>query len=272
MSKRFSIGFIGAGNMASALVGGMIANGLSADEIMLSDINQEQLQALKTRFGIRIADNNQQLVQICETVVLSVKPQVMQQVIQDLASELKKHRPLLISIAAGITINSLNKWIDEELAIVRCMPNTPALVKLGASALYANSKVNEQQKKNAENILSAVGIFEWLASESLIDTVTALSGSGPAYFFLMMEAMIEAGKELGLNDETAKALTIQTALGASSMAQQSDVDIAELRRRVTSPNGTTEAALNSFHDNQFQSIVSQAIHAAQKRSIELSKD
>lgn len=272
MSNSFSIGFIGAGNMASALVGGMIANGISADSIMLSDINQEQLQQLKKQFGIRIAKNNQELIQTCKTVVLAVKPQVMRDVISELASDLRKHKPLLISIAAGITISSLTKWIADDLPIIRCMPNTPALVKLGASALYPNELVNESQKQAAQNILGAVGIIEWLENEAQIDAVTALSGSGPAYYFLMMEAMIEAGKNLGLSETSARTLTMQTALGAASMAQKSDVGIAELRRRVTSPKGTTEAALNSFNENKFSTIVATAMTAAQKRSIELSKD
>ena len=252
MTQSNSIGFIGAGNMASALVGGMIANGFPADSLMLSDINQEQLHQLQQQFGIRIAKNNQELIQSCNIVVLAVKPQVMREVISGIATELRQNKPLLISIAAGITINSLSSWIAEELPIVRCMPNTPALLKLGASALFANSKVSAKQKIDAQNILEAVGIIEWLENESQIDAVTALSGSGPAYFFLMMEAMIEAGKVLGLTEDCSKALTIQTALGAASMAQKSDVDIAELRRRVTSPKGTTEAALNSFNDNKFK--------------------
>ncbi len=272
MSQSISIGFIGAGNMASALVGGMIANGFSPDSLMLTDINQEQLQQIKTQFGVRIADSNHEIIQACEIVVLAVKPQVMQTVISEVAAELKQKKPLLISIAAGITIGSFTKWIGEELAIVRCMPNTPALLKLGASALFANAKVNEKQKQDAQNILQAVGIIEWLENETQIDAVTALSGSGPAYYFLMMEAMITAGKALGLNEDSAKALTIQTALGAASMAQQSDVDIDELRRRVTSPKGTTEAAINNFMENNFKDIITSAMKAAQQRSIELSQD
>lgn len=272
MSKTFSIGFIGAGNMASALAGGLIANGFSAKSLMLSDINEQQLQKLQQELNVQTTTNNKELILKSDVLVLALKPQVMQSVIKPLSEFFQQKRPLVISIAAGITVDSLNDWTGDGLAIIRCMPNTPALVKLGASGLFANSKVTLEQKQQAQKILEAVGIVQWLDSENKIDMVTALSGSGPAYFFLMMEAMITAAVEQGLSKESATALTLQTALGAATMATQSDVDVAELRRRVTSPKGTTEAALNSFFENNYQTIVTQALDAAYHRSLELSKN
>jgi pyrroline-5-carboxylate reductase len=268
---KTNIGFIGAGNMASALVGGMISNGFEANSISLSDINEEQLEQAKQQFSVNTLSNNEELIKNADIIVLAVKPQVMQTVIESISASLVKKQPLVISIAAGITVDSICQWSKTDLPVIRCMPNTPALVKLGASALYANTKVSDEQKKLAQKIMEAVGIVEWLDEENKIDAVTALSGSGPAYYFLMMEAMIAAGVELGLSKNMASTLTIQTALGAATMAQQSDIDIAELRRRVTSPKGTTEAALNSFDENNYLGIVKQAMNCAEKRSVELAK-
>jgi len=272
MTKEFSIGFIGAGNMASALAEGIIAKGFPALSLLLSDINEQQLQNIQQKLGVKITTKNEELIEQSDVVVLALKPQVMKQVLLPLASLFQKKQPLIISIAAGITVSSLQSWTGEELAIIRCMPNTPALVNLGASGLFANNKTSKEQKQQAEQILTSVGIVEWLESENKIDMVTALSGSGPAYFFMMIEAMIEAGIAQGLSKKSATELCLQTALGAATMAKESDVDISELRRRVTSPKGTTEAALNSFSENNYQDIVKQAINAAYKRSIELSKD
>lgn len=271
MSTQFTIGFIGAGNMATALAGGMIANHFSPKTLMLSDINEQALEKIERELGVNTSTNNAELIQKSDVIVLALKPQVMQQVLEPLTKEFQEKKPLLISIAAGITVNSLDLWTGGNLAIIRCMPNTPALVKLGASGLFANDKTNHAQKQQAQQILEAVGIVEWLDAENKIDMVTALSGSGPAYFFLMIETMIEAAVAQGLSKETATALTLQTALGAATMATQSDVDVSELRRRVTSPKGTTEAALNSFLKNNYQDLVKQALDAAYLRSIELSK-
>jgi pyrroline-5-carboxylate reductase len=177
----------------------------------------------------------------------------------------------VISIAAGIGIASLCEWLGGDIAIVRCMPNTPALVQLGASGLYANAQVSTQQREQAQAILAAVGIALWLDSEEQIDAVTAVSGSGPAYFFLLMEAMIAAGEKLGLAPATSRALTLQTALGAAQMAITSDVDAAELRRRVTSPGGTTERAITHFENSGFRETVNGALQAAAIRSQEMNK-
>jgi pyrroline-5-carboxylate reductase len=190
---------------------------------------------------------------VCETLRPSLKP-----------------GQLVVSIAAGITCASMNKWLGEH-PIVRCMPNTPALLRQGVSGLYATARVSSEQREQAGQLLSAVGIVLWLDDEKQLDAVTAVSGSGPAYFFLLIEAMTAAGEKLGLPRETAAQLTLQTALGAALMATGSDVDAAELRRRVTSPAGTTEAAIKSFQAGGFEALVETALTAAAHRSAEMAE-
>jgi len=267
-----SIGFIGAGNMAASLIGGLIAKGLDPKNLFASDPNTEALQALAQRTGITACTNNHAVVERANVLVLAVKPQVLQTVLTDMAAVVQAKKPLIISIAAGISIENICKWLGGEVAVVRCMPNTPALVQLGASGLYANNKVSAQQREQAQNILAAVGIALWLDTEAQIDAVTALSGSGPAYFFLLMEAMIAAGEKLGLAPEISQALTLQTALGAAQMAITSDVDVAELRKRVTSPGGTTERAITHFESNGLREIVDGALQAAALRSQEMNRN
>lgn len=264
------ITFIGGGNMAASLIGGLRAQGTPAEAICASDPGEEQRARLSADHGIRTLSANAEALAGADVVVLAVKPQIMRTVCEDLASQLQPHQ-LIVSIAAGISCASLQKWLGPQpRAIVRCMPNTPALLRQGASGLYANEQVNEAQKAAAEQLLSAVGLALWLDDEQLIDAVTAVSGSGPAYFFLLIEAMISAGEHLGLPRETASRLTLQTALGAARMACESPVDAAELRRRVTSPNGTTEAAIKAFQAGGFEALVQQALDAAAQRSTELA--
>lgn len=265
------IAFIGAGNMAASLIGGMRAQGVPADAIRASDPGAEQRAKISADHGIQTFAQNAEALAGADVVVLSVKPQVMQVVCRDLVAHLD-HAPLIVSIAAGISCDSLQRWLGPgPQAIVRCMPNTPALLRQGVSGLYANSHVSDTQKRQAEQLLSAVGMALWLEEERLIDAVTAVSGSGPAYFFLLIEAMTAAGEQLGLPRETAAQLTLQTALGAARMACESDVDAAELRRRVTSPNGTTEAAIKAFQAGGFEQLVQQALNAAAQRSAELAE-
>lgn len=270
-----NIAFIGAGNMASAIMGGLIENGFAASSIYASDPSQEKLNELNTKFGINTNTNNQAIIEQADVVIVAVKPQVMELVLSPLQDALKAKQPLLISVAAGINLNSLMQWAgadNDKLAIVRCMPNTPALVGQGASGLLANSNVSAQQKELSETILNAVGISLWVEKESELDAVTAVSGSGPAYYFLFMEAMIEAGKKLGLSESTAKQLTLKTALGAATMASESSDSPAQLRKNVTSPNGTTEQALNSFVESGIEAIVEKALKAANDRSVSLSEE
>ncbi len=267
---RAKLAFIGAGNMARSIIGGLVTEGYPATAIAAADPNTEALAALNAQFGVSTGDNAEVASQ-AEVVVLAVKPQVMKPVAEALSPHLS-HRPLLISIAAGIDCRSLGLWLGEEQAIVRCMPNTPALVRAGASGLFANARTSESQRQRAEEIMAAVGRVQWLSEEGLMDAVTAVSGSGPAYFFLLMEAMIDAGVELGLSAEQARELTLQTALGAALLAGDSDVAPAELRRRVTSPGGTTERAIKSFEKDQLRAVVARAMTACARRSAELAKE
>ena len=266
------IAFIGGGNMAASLIGGLRAQGIAADSIRVSDPGEAQRAKLAAEHGVATFADNTAALAGADVVVLAVKPQVMQAVCRDLAATLQPDQ-LIVSIAAGISCASLQNWLGSETprAIVRCMPNTPALLRQGVSGLYANAQVNQPQKARAERLLSAVGLALWLDEEQLIDAVTAVSGSGPAYFFLLIEAMTAAGERLGLPRETAAQLTLQAALGAARMACESDVDAAELRRRVTSPNGTTEAAIKAFQAGGFETLVQQALDAAAHRSAELAE-
>ncbi|GAB1255681.1 pyrroline-5-carboxylate reductase [Aurantivibrio plasticivorans] len=265
-----AITFIGGGNMASSIIGGLVAEGYDAKAITVSDPVRENLEQLNRDFGVHVTSDNQQAVANAAAVVLAVKPQVMKTVCSDLSDALQQ--PLIISIAAGITAGHLQQWLGGHLPIVRCMPNTPALVQLGASGLYANEQCEDNDKQLAERVLSAVGIVEWLDSETLIDAVTAISGSGPAYFFLMMEAMIAAGVKQGLPQETASRLAIQTCLGAGKLASESDVEPAELRRRVSSPGGTTLKALESFEHDDFHAVVERAMAACAARAEEMANE
>lgn len=263
-----NIAFIGAGNMAAAIIAGLVDGGFAASSITASDPNAEQLASLAKRYGINTSADNHQAVANADVVVLAVKPQVLGAVASDLAPALG-HGPLLISIAAGIDCRSLSAWLGEDCAIVRCMPNTPALVNVGASGLYANPHTSAAQKALAESILSAVGIVAWLPDEQQLHAVTAVSGSGPAYFFYMMEAMIDAGVAQGLSRELASELAIETALGAATLAKQSPEGPDVLRQRVTSPNGTTEQAILSFERDETRAVVARAMRACADRSVSM---
>ena len=268
------IAFIGAGNMAASLIGGLRAQGIDASAIKASDRGAEQRAKIAAEHGIELFADNAQAAAGADIIVLAVKPQVMKAVCQDLAPHLSEGQ-LLVSIAAGISCASLESWLSSRPqatpAIVRCMPNTPALLRQGVGGLDANGHVPATQRQQAEQLLSAVGLVLWLDKEELIDAVTAVSGSGPAYFFLLMEAMTAAGEKLGLPRDTAAQLTLHTALGAARMAVASDVDASELRRRVTSPAGTTEAAINTFQAGGFEALVEKALNAAASRSAELAE-
>lgn len=264
-------GFVGAGNMANSLIRGLLARGVPPRQLIAADIDTDKLEILRAECGIEVADSKD-IAATADVVVLAVKPQVMRDACQQLRPSLAGRDCLVVSIAAGITCAQLADWLGEELALVRCMPNTPALVGKGATALYANDKVNPVQKTLAKDLLEAVGLALWLDEEVDIDAVTALSGSGPAYFFLLMEAMQNVALEMGLTADTARQLTYQTALGAAELAASSTVSTAELRRQVTSPGGTTEQALNQFETGGLRELVSKALLAAQHRSRELARE
>jgi pyrroline-5-carboxylate reductase len=264
------LAFIGAGNMARSLVGGLIADGWDPTRISVSDPDEAQLSALRSRFSVRTTTRNRELVESCGVLVLAVKPQVICDVARDLANAVQSHRPLVISVAAGVRAADLQRWLGGECAVVRCMPNTPALVQSGATALFASQQVNADQKDLAESILRAVGLALWIEDEGLMDAVTALSGSGPAYFLLVIEALQEAGQSLGLEPKTARLLALQTAFGAAKMALESSEDVAVLRQQVTSPGGTTERALNVLENAGIRELFNKALTAARDRSRELA--
>jgi len=258
--------------MAGSIIGGLVESGHPADRISVADPYPPSLEKLSSIAKVQVCDSNASAVNGADVVVLAVKPQVMAEATQSIAAAVQKSGAVCISIAAGVTIASMQLRLGDQAAIVRCMPNTPALLGCGASALYANEHTSEQQRSYAFDILSAVGIASWVPSEQALDTITALSGSGPAYFFLFMEAMIEAGVNMGLDEETASLMTIQTALGASRMAQENDLPLAELRRRVTSPGGTTQRAVESFQANKLGSVVAKAMQAAADRAAEMARE
>ena len=269
--KTHKIGFIGGGNMASSLLSGLIASGHAPEHLWVSDINQDTLNNLAQNLNINTSVNNEDVLNAVDVVVLAVKPQIMADVARRAAAFVQQRNTLIVSIAAGIKQSSLTEWLGEETAIVRCMPNTPALVLTGATALHANSNVSELQRDLAENILRSVGIALWVEDEDELDAVTAVSGSGPAYYFLLMEAMEKTALELGLSSEIARLLVQQTALGAAKIALESPESPEQLRKRVTSPNGTTQRAIETFTAGGFSELVSKALHAARDRSIEMSK-
>jgi pyrroline-5-carboxylate reductase len=262
-----NIAFVGAGNMGASLIAGLIADGYPVEKIYASNPSSEVLENLHQRFHIQTNQDNQQVVQQAEVVVLCVKPQVMRSVAIELAGVLKNK--LILSVAAGVGIAALEQWLGEPHALVRCMPNTPALVQAGATALFANPQVSEAQKSLAESIMRAVGITVWLENEALIDVATALSGSGPAYFFLVMEAMQQAAVELGLPQEAARLLTLQTGFGATKMALEDSEPLPQLRQRVTSPGGTTQKAVEQLETEGIRRLFQHALHAALQRAREL---
>ncbi len=265
------IGFIGAGNMAHCLISGLIANQYPAKHIWASDPSQESLDFIHHQCGIHTSTDNEVVVKNSEIIVLAVKPQVMKEVATSLRETILQRHPLVISIAAGITENALSHYLDHHAAIVRCMPNVAAFVGSGTTGMFANSYVTPLQHDLAENIMRAVGITLWVKDESLIDTIAALSGSGPAYFFLVIEALETAAMELGLNEEDAHLLTLQTALGAARLALSTNEPTSELRARVTSKGGITEQALTVLQDRKVADAFRTALRAAHDKSIELSK-
>jgi pyrroline-5-carboxylate reductase len=269
--KTRTIGFIGGGNMATSLMSGLIASGHSPQQIWVSDTAATILQSHRDHLNVNVSNDNNKIVQEVDVVVLAVKPQAMREVLLQIAPVVQQKKSLVVSIAAGISQTSLALWLGSDVAIVRCMPNTPALVLTGATALHANANVDEEEKDLAENILRAVGLSLWVDDEAQLDAVTAVSGSGPAYFFLMMEAMENAAVTMGLDEHTARLLVQQTALGAAKIALESAESPAQLRERVTSPGGTTQKAIETFQENGFAELVSKALQAAKERSIEMSK-
>ncbi|MFW1965625.1 pyrroline-5-carboxylate reductase [Acinetobacter guillouiae] len=263
-----NITFIGGGNMAQALIGGLLSRGLPATRITVSDPFENIRQLLQEK-DVHVTDDNIAAIKNADIVVFAVKPQVLGGVLKPLKGLLEDK--LLISIVAGAEIKTISDLTGSE-RVVRVMPNTPALVQTGAHGMFAKPEVSAKDRELATQVLAATGLTLWVSSEAQIDAVTAVSGSGPAYFFYMMESMIRAGKNMGLDEKVATALTLQTALGAAQMAITSSNTPSELRKNVTSPNGTTQAALEVFDRAQISQNIQTALAAAQKRSQELAQE
>jgi pyrroline-5-carboxylate reductase len=254
--------------MSSSIVGGLVDAGMAPQSITVSDPVNESLTRLRTHWPINTTSSNIGAVKAADVIVLAVKPQVLVKVCEEVSSHLSQG-VLILSIAAGMSSEKIDAALGSNQAVVRCMPNTPALVKQGASVLFANERVSSAQKHIANSVLDAVGSVAWIEDESLMDAVTALSGSGPAYFFLVIEAMIDAGVSLGLDLKLATELATQTAFGSALLVKESAEEVAELRRKVTSPNGTTQRAIESFETSQLRDIFKQAMQACAARSKEL---
>lgn len=269
--QKPTISFIGAGNMATSLIKGLLADGYPAKNIWATNHKLAQLNILEN-LGINLTTNNREAVSTAKIVILAIKPQILKSVAIEIADLVREKKPLVISIAVGISLKNLqNYFLDETVALIRCMPNTPALLGCGATGLLANSYCSSTQKNTAEAIFRSTGIIVWLTEENQIDVVAALSGSGPAYFFLFMEALQQAGIELGLSAENAMLLTQQTALGAARMAIESKVSIEQLRKNVTSPGGTTQRAIEILNQAHFSELVKKAVIGAKERAAELAK-
>lgn len=272
MSTSPTISFIGAGNMASAIIGGMLDNGFEGADVWVSAPDDSHLQAIRKRFGVSVTTDNRYCAQQADIVILAVKPQVMADVCRDIAPVVQNTRPLMVSIAAGLEVATLDEWLGGGLPLVRVMPNTPSLVGKGAAGLFANDQVSEKQKTMVETVFSSIGSALWVDEESLLHAVTALSGSGPAYFFLMLEALEEAATDASIPAETARKLAIQTMAGAAEMAARSEHDPAQLKRNVMSPGGTTERAIHTFEDGGLRELVKKAYSAAFSRSEDMAKE
>ncbi|SOD20669.1 pyrroline-5-carboxylate reductase [Nitrosomonas ureae] len=265
-----NITFIGGGNMASALISGLLQQGFAAQQLYVVEINVENCEKLKLEFGILATNDLAEGVAKSDVVLLSVKPQQLHDLTQDLMPLLKDQ--LLISIAAGIRVSDIMRWLGGYERVVRAMPNTPSLVRSGVTGLYAAPSVNELDRKNAESILAAVGSTLWVVEEEMLHAVTAISGSGPAYIFYFIESLQQAGIELGLTPVQARQLSLQTFLGAGKLASLSEEDVITLRARVTSKGGTTERAIQAMEKSDIKHKIIAAIRAASDRSHEMSDE
>jgi pyrroline-5-carboxylate reductase len=265
-----TIGFIGAGNMARSLAGGLLNNGWPARQLLLSDPDASQRRGAEQALGLKTLAANATLAAAADVLVLAVKPQNLKAIAEEIAATVQAKRPLVISVVAGIRVDDIERWLGGNLPVVRVMPNTAALIGSGATGLFANARVNAAQRDAAESILRAVGVTVWVEDEALIDTITAISGSGPAYFFLVMEVLEKAAIKHGLDPKTARLLTLETAYGAAKMALEGGEEPAQLRQRVTSPGGTTEKAVQTLEAGRIESIFNDAVVAAMQRARELA--
>ena len=264
-----NICFIGGGNMAGALIGGLLKRGFSAAHLHVVEANPDSCARLHNEYGVRASPELSATVAHCQVIVLAVKPQQLQELALQLEPLLSGQ--LLVSIAAGIRTKDLSRWLKSE-NIVRAMPNTPALIRSGITGMYAYPGVSETHRHDAQTVMAAVGNTLWLENETLIDAVTAVSGSGPAYVFYFIEAMQQAAQELGFNQRDARQLVLDTFMGASKLAEEGKEDVSILRSRVTSKNGTTERAIQNMEASQVKQHIINAVHAAATRSAELGDE
>lgn len=270
--RAATIAFLGGGNMVKSIIAGLVNDGYLADKIWVADRNAAKCSALEQQFQVHTTDDVNHACRHADIVVLAVKPQGMESLSHQVGKQIAQYKPLVISIAAGILTQDLQGWFGQSTPIVRAMPNTPAVVRVGATGLYANEHTLKDQRSLAEQILRAIGIVTWVKDEALIDAVAALAGSGPAYYFLIMEIMQQVGEDMGLSAKDAHLLTLQTALGAAKLAYESQEDLSTLRQQVTSKGGTTEAALKAFEAEGIRNMFRNAMEANRARSVELAEE
>ena len=268
--KNNNLGFIGAGNMAGSLIGGLIKSGYKKSQIFTSSPETEHLKKLKEEFSVNVTKSNEEVLDAAKTIVLAVKPNVISAVLKQLSKQIKTNTNLLISIVAGLSINSIEGEIGSETKIIRAMPNTPASIGLGVSALTNNKLVNQDDKIRAENIFKSVGIVCWL-KETSFDLYTALIGSGPAYIFYVIEALQKSTKNLNLEEKMTKTLITEMIRGSAALANVSKDSVSQLREKVTSPGGVTEKALEILNQNRVDQILTRAILEGEKRSKDLGE-
>ena len=263
-----TIGFIGAGNMASALIAGLTNGGLDPKEIIASSPEDSHLLSLKTEFGIKTTKDNMEIGRNCKTVVIAVKPHIVNSVLNELSELINTEHHLIISIAAGIKIKDIQKQLKGDQRIIRAMPNTPASIGKGVTALCANKHSSNEDLQTSKGIFESVGVTCLLEEKSL-DLFTSLIGSGPAYIFYLVEALMESSKELNFEESEIKNLLLDMIIGSAELAKQSSDSPGTLRKKVTSPGGVTERALEVFEEEKLKSIVRRAMKEATERSIEL---
>lgn len=267
------IGFIGGGNMTLAIAGGLLASGFTEDSLAVSEPLRKQREHLADVLrGIAVGDDNATVAGNVDCLVLATKPQVLRDVCQQLADTVQQHKPLVVSIAAGVRASDIDAWLGGELSVIRVMPNQPALLRLGVSGLFANDAASNNDCELAATVMAAVGKVVWVDDESDIDTVTAISGSGPAYFFLLVDMLIKTAIDMGLDAKAARTLATETAVGAAGLAAQTEDSMDNLIARVRSPGGTTAAALDSLEEQNVRAIFSAALIAARNRANELADE
>ncbi len=267
------VGLIGGGNMARAIGGGLLRGGIRATDLMVAEPVAAQCERLrKELYGALVTEDNNQVAGAVEILLFAVKPQILKPVCQGVAESVQRQRPLIMSIAAGPKIDDIDAWLGGGLSVVRVMPNQPALIDQGISALFANERTSAERRSQAERIMTAVGHAVWLDSESKMDAVTAVSGTGPSYFYLLIDIMIESAMKFGIDAATARTLAVETARGATALAAAETESMATLIDRVRSPGGTTTAAFEYLEQKDARGIFANAIDAAEKRAAELAKE